>query len=355
MPKLISSHSLSERTSISQSEIETQILKGSQNNSLNWKLGEPPHIEHPFVLIYDTIPEVILTEISEAIKLRPYLVWEIGSPPLLPIGITPLAIEIKIIYERDNEIRSNVHFDKYSRSPEERLAVQNKAKIFDHILKIIDGGRATQLQVHKALMMLNIDYYKSYSSFNRFLNEYRKEGIVNLLHKSRNSPKDWKRKWTSEHLALIGELYGQELDYREICTELKKYCEENDLAILSLPTVGRLIREHKIRTIYAEKRYGSGYVKHNICSHLEKQKPNYKMQVAEADGSRLQLPYRVDDESKWKVRFLTLYVILDVASNKTLGYSVDSYENKDMVLMAFFMMFMNTSRLPAFLRIDRSS
>lgn len=354
MTKIVSSSFIANHTNLSISEINALVLASHKTKSICWLLGEPPRVGNPVTIAVKSIPPSYLNKIKSLESSYPY---EFSSPlkDILDLKLKLLCLRLKFFYEEDHSDFTFIGLKAYSRSQEEKDFLQRKLTLIDYILKLKDTGEYSLREVYAALIILGLTFYKNETSFYKKIRQYSLEGDYKLfLNKNRFKEKPWKQKHTKLHVSFIGELLGSELDRRQITTELKKFSEDNNINPLSKSTVSRLIRNNKLDVIYAEKRFGTGYVKQEMCSYIEKEKPHYKMQVVEADGSRLQLAYQVQDGSKWSVGYLTLYVIIDVASRKILGYSIDDYENKEMVSLAFFMMLSNYSRLPAHIRIDRS-
>ncbi|QCK15220.1 DDE-type integrase/transposase/recombinase [Mangrovivirga cuniculi] len=351
---LTSVSTLSKFSTHSIAEIQGLISTSYLDNSGYWKLGRAPNIQDELIIKLNSIPKEFNSTVNKIYKYGQMYIWE-ATYDLPSIQIIHLCLKLKLYWENlDQHIIPDIIIKKYH-SEEQSRFIYNKHLLFKYILELIDEKLCNQKDIHIALDYVGINYYKNYSSFNRALNQYKELGLNYFFHKSKNQKNHSLSKITTEHIAFIGDRYGKSYSITQISEELKKYCEMNNLPIVNRTTVGRTIKSQRIDIIYAEQRRGKAYFKSQISGYIEKEKPKFKLQVVEADGSRLQLAYQKEDESKYKIGYLTLYILLDVASNKVVGYSIDKIENKEMVLIAFFMMFTKYKRLPAYLRIDRSS
>lgn len=340
--------------SLSETEIHINVLSCLRDNSKEWSISSSISINTSLYIVVGSLPK----KIKGIIKSKYYS----NRQEFIPIVITnatnkekELCLKIRSTYLQGEEIEHCVEINNYCNSPDEKEALNEKIRMFNFFISLTSTKTYTAKDIWKALMAVKLDYYTNETSFSRKLKEFRRYGPQVFLHSSRGIPKPWKQKITHVHIAKILELYGQNLDTEQIHIELNKYCEEFNLMYISRSTIKNIIRQPKNKVVFGLERNGASYVKNNVISYLEKEKPKFKLQVVECDGSRLQLPYIKTDESKYKIGFLTLYVIMDVASNKVIGYWVDDFENKDMVFMAFYMMLSNVNYLPAYIRIDRSS
>lgn len=350
MQELIASNTIAKFSLFTHQEIVENISRSYTNGLESWRIGEPPLVEHPYSIVLNTIPNEVLKRISIHLKSSPHLLWDTESI-FLPDRLIILKIKLKEFFETTQQIENEYLFEK-SRTDEEYKAYIKKLAFFDYVLKFMDSKTYTQSEIFESIVSVGIEYYINYKSFNLFLKNFKDHREVSLVHRLKGKP--GKQSWGENHVAKIGHLLGQGLFTSDIYLTLKSYCEKNGLVVISESTIKRIIKKKNLRAIYSIERHGEAHAKQHIGGYIEREKPQYKLQVVEADGSRLQLPYLVSDSSKWKIRFLTLYVIIDVASNCVVGYSIDDYENKEMVLLAFYMMLKKYNHIPAFVRIDKS-
>lgn len=351
---VVDSFTISTNSSYSKCEIEKLVFNSYESQGDLWRLGEPPRLGVPLGISLKTIPLPLRKSIQSIIKFSPHLFWNYLGETYTP---EQYLMQLKIKFEYDN-IPSE--FDpiiiENSKNVQERISFQMKFNLLKYLHKIIKNKTHNRKEIFHALNTLKVPYYSNYSSFSRFLSKKFKPDDANtIFHISRGKVRPDRNKWNPNHVSLIKSYYSDGFDSQQITDKLKEDCEKLPLSVISKSTVKRIIKLYRLDVLCAEERLGTGHVKNEICGYIDRKKPEYKMQVVESDGSRLQLPYRVNDNSRWKVRYLTLYVIIDISTTRILGYSVDDFENQEMVLMAFYMMFSIHKRLPAYLKIDRSS
>jgi len=355
-PNLSTSASTIEKyTQFNKLDFSRVTLDAYEGKCTNWQLAEPPLIDNILSYKVRSLPQQIQSTLLSIKKQAPYLFWE-SEWTSTNYYISLLALKLYFEFQLPLDFSLIDPIRSYLRSDEEIEIYSKKILAFNLGIKLLDYGQVSVKQLHEAFMLCGLKYYEHYKSFAKFLNKYRYSGDVSLfLNASRNKPKPWLKKYGDEHISKIGDEYRKAESYTEIQKTLKSYSEDQNIDVISRSTIFRIIKDNRIKQEFAEARHGPTYVRNNYCSYVERDKPDYKMQVVEADGSRIQLPYTSNDDSNYKVKYLTLYVLIDVASGKILGYSIDDYENKDMVFLAYFMMINQYQRLPFYLRIDRSS
>ncbi|WP_221409043.1 hypothetical protein [Reichenbachiella versicolor] len=341
--------------SLSDLEIQSNIYSSLKSvEEQEWRVSSRISIHYPIRIVVNSLPKKYRKSVCSKTQSNKEEFFQ-EPEDLASYKELDLRLRLRSKFLENPDINFTTELYEYCISEEDRMALYKKIEVFDYCISISSTDRVTSKELWRALMSIGLDYYKNECSFTRKLKEFRSNGPSVFLHAGRGASKPWKRKLTPAHTAKILDLYNQNFDSLQITEKLKSYCEEFNLAYISRSTVKSIIGHPRNKVICGLGRNGSAYVKNKVISFIEKKKPEYKLQVVECDGSRLQLPYQRTDESKWKIGYLTLYIIMDVASNKVIGYWVDDFENKDMVFMAFYMMLSTFRYLPAFIRIDRSS
>ncbi|MEO9484018.1 MAG: transposase family protein [Ekhidna sp.] len=215
------------------------------------------------------------------------------------------------------------------------------------------GKRGTMLWLYKALRNLKIEYYEDLDSFRRKLRQIlnsRKRFPELIIHGSEGNSNLSVRKVTKWHKLKAMDLLSQGYLKKEILSIMNKSCGPGQR--ISYSSLLRLITK-KMENLTAEDRYGYKFFKENLEPYIRRQKPKYKFQVVEADGTRFQIPYY--EEGSEYPKFLILYVIIDVFSSMILGYSIGKREDTQLVLDAFHMMLKVHSYMPACVIVDKSS
>ncbi|MEQ9166063.1 MAG: hypothetical protein RLO12_07385, partial [Fulvivirga sp.] len=193
--------------------------------------------------------------------------------------------------------------------------------------------RSVILKIYKSFIHLGYNYYSTPESFRRKFRELRQSDnfAESVIHKAVGKGNPAIRKVDEWHLCKIVDLMGKGLLKTEILKEINK-CSPTHKRIKYSTLLNHISQE--VKNITSEKRYGYDFFKKHLEPYIRRQKPNYKMQVVEADGSRFQIPYLSEDG---KVKFLKLYVIIDIYSSTIIGFSLEEEETTDMALEAYFM------------------
>jgi len=76
-------------------------------------------------------------------------------------------------------------------------------------------------------------------------------------------------------------------------------------------------------------RYGSEWAKLNYEPYQLRLNPEFNGTLWQIDGTRIQIPYLAEGR---KIRFLYIFVVMDVHSRKIIGFSVDTSEQKQMII-----------------------
>lgn len=354
MRLLVSENFVAKRAALTILELHTKIISSIEHREDSWKVGPGIMLSNPIYLEVENLPVKVRSNILKSYSSS---MQEFRSTDL-PFTSTKdcfLRLKLKWKYDEDSTDTFLKSLSNYCRNQDELIGLQKKLDMFQFFGDLTDRGEYTAKEIYQALLDIDLLYYKNYVSFSVKFKKYKTKGAAVFLNKNRNKEKPWKQKVTAEHKAKVLQEYGNNKDTLQITETLKDYSEQHQLAYISRSTIKKIINTPTVRVVQGLERNGAAYIKNNVLSYIEKEKPKFKFQVIECDGSRLQLPYRKTDNSKWKIGYLTLYIIMDVASNKVLGYWIDDFENKEMVFMAFFMMLVKHKYLPAFIRIDRSS
>ncbi|MEQ8925771.1 MAG: transposase family protein [Fulvivirga sp.] len=211
--------------------------------------------------------------------------------------------------------------------------------------------RSVILKIYKSFIHLGYNYYSTPESFRRKFRELRQSDnfAESVIHKAVGKGNPAIRKVDEWHLCKIVDLMGKGLLKTEILKEINK-CSPTHKRIKYSTLLNHISQE--VKNITSEKRYGYDFFKKHLEPYIRRQKPNYKMQVVEADGSRFQIPYLSEDG---KVKFLKLYVIIDIYSSTIIGFSLEEEETTDMALEAYFMALDIHHFVPACIITDKSS
>jgi hypothetical protein len=84
-------------------------------------------------------------------------------------------------------------------------------------------------------------------------------------------------------------------------------------------------------------------MKTNLLPYLSREKVENCGDLWLLDSTKIQFPFL---NSKNKIGFLHLFVVLDACSSKVIGYSIDNFENTKMILKAIENACQNTNYLP---------
>lgn len=269
---------------------------------------------------------------------------EVPKEYLLPGGkILDLMHAYEIEYQDHiylfNEVDNESLRNKYAR----KYAVLSKCAQVYIDLKC---KRGIKKKIYFTLRKIGIEYYTNEVSFKRIFNQFiHSEKPHDLVRYNTSNRK--RRRVTEWHIAKIIDLLGQGYLVTAIKEELDNI---NPSQKLSYSTIQDIITP-EIRNIVSERRYGYRYFKKNLEPYIRRQKPSNIFQVVEADGSRFQIPY-LDENGN--IKFLKIFVIIDVCSSYILGFSAAPEEDTKMIIEAFMMMFDVHHLVPACVVTDNA-
>lgn len=344
---------LAKKSCLTLEEIHNRILQDIDNPIPQWKVGPIIKVSAPLYLEVEPLPKNMGSLLKNCFNAERQEFVITDQKEIQPRGLL-LQLKLKWKFEEDHSNVNAKELLEHCRSEDELVGLQQKIAIFQYITELRDRGEYKVHEVYEAMIKIDLKYYNNLVSFGRKLKEFGEGNFKSFLNKRRNKSNEWKQKVTKQHEAKVLQLYRKNYDSGQIEFEMKPYCEKFGLDYISRSSIKRIVNTPRNKVVHGLQRNGLAFIKDHVMSYVEREKPKYKFQVLECDGSRLQLPYRKTDKSKWKVGYLTIYIIMDIASNKILGYWLDDYENKEMILMAFYMMLAKYKYLPAYIRIDRS-
>jgi len=140
--------------------------------------------------------------------------------------------------------------------------------------------------------------------------------------------------------------------YDDILIEVNLSARKLGLREITKSTLKSHLKLKEVQNRLRLKRNGDQWYKANIEAPIHLNKPELKDELYEADGSRIQIPYYNRELNE--VDFLSVFVILDVATGNVVGYSCDQYENHEMVLMAFERLLVINGRMPRCITTDKA-
>ncbi len=349
--------SLSKISTLSASEIQSSVLKAYEAQNQTWIIDESLYVECPIYIKVDSLPPIVQQEMYKGLAKKKSLLRDGVQIDQDPRFIC-LILRIKWKYEsflNDSDIDREI--ESLSRNKSEATYKSAIFMLFNFI-DLLKCGEKVKLQlIFEAVLTLGIPgfnntkyLFRKYKVFKD--NEY---SPVVFFSNSRNQAKNHLKKILEIHKLKINELRRTHNSSAEIASELKEYCEKNGINTISRSTVKKLLAEVYDKNRYAIITKGRAFVEDNLMGHLDREKPKFKFQVMEADGSRLEIPYKVVNDKNWKVGFLKIYIILDISINKVVGYSCGESETAHLAIEAFQDLFTTNSHLPSYLKLDRSS
>lgn len=329
---------------------EERINQGIRNyldgNSIEWKCNHLT-VDNEIYLFQSNLPRDIQTQFENAQTL--VVTTNNGSNNLLD-GLHQL--DLKLAYEKGYEDFLGEYL-KISNSKSRKRHARKHAVLLKALDIYLELGckKSSILKIYNTLRALRINYYTTPESFRRKFRQVRLSDnfAESVIHKAVGKGNPAARKVDEWHICKIIDLYGKGLLKTEILNEINKSLPPHKQ--IKYSTLLSYISQ-EIKNITAEKRYGYDFFKKHLEPYIRRQKPDFKLQVIESDGSRFQIPYLSEDE---KVRFLKLYVIIDVFSSCILGFSLEEEETTEMVLEAYFMAFDIHHYTPACVITDKSS
>lgn len=330
---------------IDRTHIQNEITDNLKGLTKNWKCSEFGTGSDIYIE-YTSLPD-------SASKLIP-IPESIESSIQEAAAILDAESVLELIEARDEEFQN--YISKYSEieDKEKRLEYASKHSILDKCSDICfkrKRKRGTLKKLFEVLNILHCNPYGNLPYFRRVLNLIitEEEDIYDLVHHKTNGQ-------TNQSATKFDEFHKNKLIVEMSAGSLKNVILKNinrEALILGKKEISytTLLRHitPEIENITAEPRYGYNHFKANQEPYILKEKPKYKYQVVEADGSRLQIPYLNEQNA---IKFLKIYVVIDVYSSKILGFSLNEEENSQMTIDAFFMAFEQCRYVPAHIVTD---
>lgn len=216
------------------------------------------------------------------------------------------------------------------------------------LTKLFDAYKEVRFK-HNLVLSVN-----SYSSFHAKIKRCKEEAIEDVLphallgQKSNNLV--FNEVWQKKALHLYAKsnnpskmmVYNQLNDER-ISMSLKK---------ISYSTIRDFLSRPIINNQSVLKRYGVEYFNNTINPYISRYN-NYLSSVWEMDGSKL--PFLVKIPNTDKVVRMSFVIIIDVYSNRIIGFSLGFTENADLVLEALLMAFSKTGQIPSMFIHDKGT
>lgn len=293
------------------------------------------------VFPYHTLPPDIQTKVD----------WQVSNE-LKPVAKEDFKIPgrciLDIVDSFKNGSQEFKHLYQHTHRPEyygqKHAVLLTCTKIFIEELKCKRGGKKN---LFFTLKQLGIDYYKDLDSFRKvftkLLHCQNFSAVIQHGNTGNTAYKKVNRWHEVKATLLMKECYLK----TEILDRMNKTCRPGEE--ISYSTLKKII-DSNIENVTKEERYGYDIYKRDIEPYIRRKKPDHKLQVVEADGSRFQIPFY--DPIRKKLRFLTLYVIIDVFSSMIVGFSISKSEDTEMVLNAFWMMMAKQKYIPACVLVD---
>lgn len=156
-------------------------------------------------------------------------------------------------------------------------------------------------------------------------------------------------KW--QNFLLYHYAQGYNPTKRIVFNKLKGERERLGLEDISYSTVCEFLSKPIIKNQSELKRYGKKHFDNNINPYISRR----SSQVGDAwelDGTPFPFLVKI---SKKKTSTMNLVIVIDVFSNRIVGYSLDYSENANMVKIALLMAFKKTGHIPAQITHDKGS
>tara|TARA_Y100001972_G_C7662231_1_gene334189 strand:- start:1232 stop:3157 length:1926 start_codon:yes stop_codon:yes gene_type:complete len=328
---------------------EERINQGIRNyldgNSSEWKCNHLT-IDNEIYLFQSNLPRDIQTKFENAQTL---VVTTNNRSNNLLGGLHQL--DLKLAYEKGYKDFLGEYL-KISNSKSRKRHARKHAVLLKALDIYLELGckKSSILKIYNTLRVLRINYYTTPESFRRKFRQVRlsdnfAEEVLHKICTLKKHPAQKVDDWTK---LKITDLMGQGKLKTVILEEINQNRPLRKQ--ISYATLLKYITQ-EVKNITAEKRYGYDFYKKHLEPYIRRQKPKFKYQVVEADGSRLQLPYRNELN---KIKFLKIYVIIDLHSSLILGFSLGEEENTEMIMLAFSMVFERHRYVPACVLTDKS-
>lgn len=331
------------RIGIPQETIDEGIRNFIDGKSNKWKCNHL-RVNEDLYFDFHTLPLEIQEQIKDSSQLK------ITKKPY------PLPARYLLLLKHAFEVGFKDYLGELTHKVVDDTQLEKTAKKYAVLLKCseiyieLKCKKGSLIKIFDCLQALEIPYYNNIESF-RY--KFRKligttDFAEEVIHKACGKSNSARRKVTEWHKLKIVELYKKGLSRVQILEVVNRIYPNHKI---SYSTLRRYITT-EVKNITAEKRYGYDFFKKNLEPYIRRQKPEYKFQVVEADGSRLQIPYL---NKNGKIKFLKFFVILDVCTSKVVGFNLNEEETTEMILEAFSMMFDHYHLVPACVITDKSS
>lgn len=193
----------------------------------------------------------------------------------------------------------------------------------------------------------------SYHSFIAKINKCKNEEIHHVLPHDFLGSKSNNLKLTKEwqNRLLYHYAQGYKPTKRIVLNKVNEERERIGLSKFSYSTVCDFLSRPIIKNQSSIKRFGQSYFDNNINPYVSRIS-EAAGDVFEMDGS--QFPFLVKLPNG-KIGTMDVVIVVDVFSNRIVGYSIDFNENSDMVKKALIMAFKKTGHIPAQIVHDKGS
>lgn len=240
----------------------------------------------------------------------------------------------------------------YERSLIESYAKTNSVII--SVLKLKQMGVSIKriFPVYQSFINLQFES-KSITSFYAKLKTFEQLGHRTLIHKSIGLTKSG-TKITESHRKEIIRLYKDSKQYsgREIHEKTNIWAIREGFSQISISSIKKILCDPYVQNQCKPFRNGAEWKTLFLDPFKLRKEPEFNGTLWQLDGSRVQIPFL---SKKNKLKFLNLFVIMDVRSRKIIGYSTDESENHKMVIEAIKNAVETTKYLPVEMVIDNGT
>lgn len=262
----------------------------------------------------------------------------------------------------DYAVHYNRHFHKFYREKYQGDALLSKAKshaIYHYIISSKDLLKSNKIKLkhlHEQLIELNIGIHTDYGYFTRLLKRMQKPGYSiesELAHDSKGKLRS--SKFCIELIEKAEVLYAENpmWKYPRLLNEVNLYAKTLGLQEISINHIKRYFGQNHVQKRLRCVRNGEDYFQANVGHQNHLKTPYNAGRQLEIDGTRLQIPFY--NTEKKDIDFLVIFCILDITSNKVLGYSLGKSESSSLVVEAFRRFFEIYNFLPIQITRDNSS
>ena|GEM_PF-4369479 len=338
-------------------DIRYHIRKSLDLKNNEFQLDPNIHINDCLYVKLDSVPNLSRNEKRKLYKSTPHLFRNMKGDCI--VGHYKYLKLRLLIYSKyfENHILYLKNWSFSGLSEEEKKEIALKANMFEFSMSLKSIHKYTKQEIYDNMCFIGLNFFSHKDSFMRKWRLFEKNNCnpIIFLNRNRGKPKPHLKKITEKHIAHIMSEWREGNDSEMILESLNQLCEDNKLKYISRSSIKKIIAEPFNIATSGVERYGDDFFNNKVNGFIRRIRTEFKLQIIEADGSRFQIPYKKDTDERYKVGFLTLYVVIDVGSGKIIGFYLDDFENKEMSLMSFYMSFKEVNYLPELLRIDHSS